>query len=189
MASPCWCRRYSSRTRMAGICLCSAASAQSKRHSAYRSQFVVIEYRWHPLYGKRLRISRRSARAQSTTIDVEVRPGLSRELPAWKCEASACSAMSLGPPQVSINALIQLRAVLTDRSTNQLDRASWTSSRTEESCDETTETTTCIEPGTGGASSANSPGVRSTVTSVSRSSAGSTRPGNRGLGKRKRGRR
>jgi hypothetical protein len=35
---------------------------QAKQHSAYRSPSAVIEYLWHPLHGKELRVCRRSGR-------------------------------------------------------------------------------------------------------------------------------
>ena len=51
-------------------------------------------------------------------IDVEVQPGVSRELPAWMTDEVACAGMSLGPAQVSVAALNELRAVLSQHSTS-----------------------------------------------------------------------
>ena len=45
-------------------------------------------------------------------IDVEIREGVSRELPAWMADEGACAAMSLGSPQVSVDALTELRVIL-----------------------------------------------------------------------------
>jgi hypothetical protein len=50
-------------------------------------------------------------------IDVEIRPGVSRELPAWMTDEAACAAMSQGTPQVVVAALVELRAVLQPGST------------------------------------------------------------------------
>jgi hypothetical protein len=86
---------------------------QTKRHSTYRSSFVIVAYRWHPLFGKRLRLIRRAGHGDAAVIHVEVDSKLSCELPAWMCDASVCAAMQLGPPQVAIHALNELRAVLT----------------------------------------------------------------------------
>ena len=89
----------------------------TKRHSTYRFGTVVIAYPWHPLHGRQLPVVRRRGRRGTEVIDVEVRPGVSRELPAWMSDQAACAAMSVGPAQVSVAALNELRAVLTQRST------------------------------------------------------------------------
>ena len=39
-----------------------------------------------------------------------------RELPAWMCDAEVCTGIELGTPQVSIQALELLAAVLADMS-------------------------------------------------------------------------
>jgi len=60
---------------------------------------------------------RRTGRRGSEVVHVEIRPRVWRALPAWMTDASVCAAMSLGPPQLSIAALNELRAVLSDGST------------------------------------------------------------------------
>ena len=47
-----------------------------------------------------------------TCIYTDERPDLARELPNWMFEEKYCAGMSLGPPQVSIEALNALAAVL-----------------------------------------------------------------------------
>src|SRR3954467_223885 len=79
-----------------------------KRDSAYRLGFVVVEYRWHPLYGKKLRLFRRTAHSGAAVVHVEVSGTVSRELPAWMVDGSICRGMELGPPTVSIAALNEL---------------------------------------------------------------------------------
>src|SRR6516165_11032513 len=86
------------------------------RHSAYRSQFVVVGYPWHPLYGQCVRIYGRHGRAGRQILYIEVRPGLSREIPAWMCDAAVCAAMSSGSPRLAIAALTELRAMLDSHS-------------------------------------------------------------------------
>jgi hypothetical protein len=86
-----------------------------KRDSTYRLGFVVVEYRWHPLYGKKLRLLRRTAHSGAAVVHVETSRTVSRELPAWMVDGSVCRGMELGPPQVSIAALNDLRAVIAAR--------------------------------------------------------------------------
>jgi hypothetical protein len=83
-----------------------------KPHSAYRLGFVVVEYRWHPLHGKRVRLLRRTVHGGSAVVHVDAHEGVSRELPAWMVDASVCCGMELGPPEVSLAALNELRSVL-----------------------------------------------------------------------------
>ncbi len=94
-----------------------AIAEGSKRHSAYRFGSAVIAYRWHPLHGQKLPIVRRRGRRGTEIIDVEVQPGVSRELPAWMTDEAACAGMSVGSAQVSVAALTELRAVLSSPST------------------------------------------------------------------------
>src|SRR2546429_10019561 len=92
------------------------AIAGTARHSAYRSQFVVVAYPWHPLHGQRARVYGRQGRAGRQILYIEVRLGLSREIPAWMCDAAVCAAITLGSPRIAIDALTELRAVLDTRS-------------------------------------------------------------------------
>ena len=101
----------------AARCSCSAIAGGIKTHSAYRLGIVVIAYRWHSLHGQRLPVIRRRGRKGSEVIDVEIRKGLSRELPAWMADEVACAAMLPGSPQVSLSALNELRALLSYGST------------------------------------------------------------------------
>src|SRR5437867_2685963 len=71
--------------------------AGTARHSAYRSQFVVVAYPWHPLHGQRVRVYGRQRRAGRQILYIEVQPGLSREIPAWMCDAAVCATISSGP--------------------------------------------------------------------------------------------
>ena len=97
--------------------LSSATGGGTKRHSAYRFGSAVIAYPWHPLHGQKLSVVRRRGTRGTEVIDVEVQPGVSRELPAWMTDEAACAGMSLGPAQVSVAALNELRTVLSQHST------------------------------------------------------------------------
>lgn len=74
-----------------GICLLSSTGGRIKRHSAYRSSFVVVEYRWHPLHGNRVPLFRRVGRGAGAVVGLEVPAGMSREFPAWISSSSSAS--------------------------------------------------------------------------------------------------
>ena len=59
-------------------------SAQSRSHSAHIGQDVVIQYRWHPLYGRSVRRIQGERRASGDFVHVELSPGAVTILPAWK---------------------------------------------------------------------------------------------------------
>ncbi len=72
----------------------------------------MVEYRWHPLYGKRLPLYRRAGRNGVELVNVQAARGSPRELPFWMVDAAICIGMELGSPQVSVAALNQLRALV-----------------------------------------------------------------------------
>ncbi len=108
------CRRLSGRVRSRNTSSYSEVALGIKRHSAYRSRSVVVEYRWHPLYGKRVPLFRRVGRGPDALVHLDVPAGMSRECPAWMCEAAVCRAMRLGSPQLSVQGLMELRRVLSE---------------------------------------------------------------------------
>src|ERR1043165_4913253 len=55
----------------------------SRIHSAHIGQEVDVHYRWHPLYGRRLRVEHIEQRASGRVIYVEVTPGTVMILQAW----------------------------------------------------------------------------------------------------------
>lgn len=61
----------------------------------------------------------RTRRGGTDVVQVEVRPGLWRMLPTWMTDVAVCGNMSLGLPQVSVAALNELRAVLSQGSTQR----------------------------------------------------------------------
>src|SRR5262249_10583078 len=73
---------------------------------------VVIQYRWHPLYGHRVRRIQSERRASGELVHVELTPGAVTILPAWKLDPVYCAGLKVGAPQVSLAALCSLRELL-----------------------------------------------------------------------------
>src|SRR5271156_6729653 len=71
----------------------------SRIHSAHIGQEVDVHYRWHPLYGRRLRVEHSEQRASGRVIHVEVAPGTVTILPDWMVDASVCAGMAIGAPR------------------------------------------------------------------------------------------
>ena len=73
----------------------------------------MVQYRWHPLYGQRVRRIRGERRASGELVHVELTPGAAVAiLPAWKLDAVYCAGLKVGPPQVSLAALCSLHELL-----------------------------------------------------------------------------
>ena len=87
----------------------------SRIHSAHIGQEVDVHYRWHPLYGRRLRVEHSEQRASGRVIHVEVAPGTVTILPDWMVDASICAGMAIGAPRISMDALRELRLLLLER--------------------------------------------------------------------------
>ena len=106
---------------MPAIFMCSGANAASERHSAYGFRFATIAYRWHPLFGRTFRVSPFRRGKELTCIYTDERPDLCRELPNWMFDQGYCAGMTLGPPEISIEGLNELAAVLAlfDRDRNR----------------------------------------------------------------------
>jgi len=96
-----------------------------------------VLYPWHPLYGQRVPVYGRQGRAGRQILYIEVQPGLSREIPAWMCDAAACAAVSSGSPRLAIAALTELRAVLDSHSGKPPSDRSSLSLTVKEDLDET----------------------------------------------------
>jgi hypothetical protein len=72
----------------------------------------VVQYRWHPLYGQRVRRIQGERRASGELVHVELTPGAVTILPAWKLDAIYCGNLKVGTPQVSLAALCTLHELL-----------------------------------------------------------------------------
>jgi len=83
----------------------SNARAQSRGHSAHVGQEVEVFYRWHALYGRRVRRQYSEQRATGEVVHVEVSPGAVIVVAAWMLDAASCAGMNLGTPRASIAAL------------------------------------------------------------------------------------
>ena len=96
-----------------GICSCSVAKRGQARdilHTVFVT--ATIAYRWHPLFGRTLQVSPFRRGKDLTCIYTAERPDLSRELPNWMFDEAYCAGMTLGAPQISIEGLNELAAVL-----------------------------------------------------------------------------
>jgi hypothetical protein len=102
------------------------------RRSAYSFRFATIAYPWHPLAGRTLKVSPFRRGKNLMCIYTDERPDLSRELPSWMFDASYCSGMKLGAPEISLDGLNELAALLaTLRKTRQKDASSRSSKKAE----------------------------------------------------------
>jgi hypothetical protein len=84
-------------------------------HSAHVGQEVEVHYRWHPLYGRRVRQHYSELRAGSRIAYVEAAPGVVVVLAAWMLDPAACASMKIGAPHVDVAALSDLCDLLIDR--------------------------------------------------------------------------
>jgi hypothetical protein len=90
----------------------SAFRLQSRGHSAHIGQEVEVHYRWHPYHGRRIRVQYSEPRADGRVVHVEIEPGVVTVLPFWMLDAGPCAGMTLGVPQVSVDALRELNRLL-----------------------------------------------------------------------------
>jgi hypothetical protein len=65
----------------------------SPEHSAHIGREVEVHYRWHPLFGHRVRWYYRERRAAGDLVHVEIGPGEVIAVPAWMLDPSACAGM------------------------------------------------------------------------------------------------
>ena len=81
----------------------------SASHNAHLFETVTVYYRWHPLFGQSLRVCRRRWK-NSTVCRLPDNTGRLC-IPSWMLSPE-CARFSLGPPQISVDALLQLRHLL-----------------------------------------------------------------------------
>jgi len=129
-----WPSRGWRKTRSAALCSLFAVNAANDQHSTYSLRSATIAYPWHPLAGRTLKVSLFRRARNLTCIYTDERPDLSRELPSWMFDASYCSGMTLGSPEISVDGLNKLAAFLvTLRKTRSKDASSRSSKKAEES--------------------------------------------------------
>ena len=101
---------------------CAAASSQS--HNAYVFDAVTIYYPWHPLVGKSLRVFRRRKDRHGEYFICELPDQTLFCLPRWMCSPE-CTEFSIGKPAIAIEALCELRDLLTSlQKSSPCDKAS-----------------------------------------------------------------
>src|SRR5229473_1583389 len=85
---------------------------QSPGHSAHVGHEVEVHYRWHALYGRRVRRQYVERRAGVEVVHVEVTPGVVIVVAAWMLDPVACAGMGFGAPRVAVSALVELHHLL-----------------------------------------------------------------------------
>ena len=85
---------------------------QSQSHNAYVSERVTIHYRWLALHGVSLECERRVSLPDGEYLHCVLPDGAMGAIPVWMTDPVACARFSSGDPQVSVEALLDLRALL-----------------------------------------------------------------------------
>lgn len=85
------------------------------RHSAHVGQELEIHYRWHPLYGRKVRYRDSEQRGPGDVVHVDDGSGMVTVVPAWMLDPVVCGGMKLGEPRVSVAALRELHHRLVER--------------------------------------------------------------------------
>ena len=84
-------------------------------HSAHVGQEVEVHYRWHALYGHRVRCQRSEQREAGRVVYLETAPGVVIVAAAWILDPAVCARMGFGAPRVAVSALVELHQLLTER--------------------------------------------------------------------------
>lgn len=73
---------------------------------------MEIRYPWHGLFGHRLRVVYREARADGEVLVCETDASELRAIPAWMADEVTCAILAVGPPAVEARALVELHELL-----------------------------------------------------------------------------
>ena len=84
----------------------------SQLHNAYVSEAVTVYYKWHPLCGQSLRVVRRTRDRHGEHLFCELSDRTVCFLPRWMFSPE-CAQFSLGKPAIALEALNELRDLLT----------------------------------------------------------------------------
>ena len=84
----------------------------SQKHNAHGPENINIHYRFHPLYGQRLRVERRAKLASGEYIFCELPDGTIGGFPSWITDPATNANVSVGAPLTSAAALAELRTLL-----------------------------------------------------------------------------
>lgn len=96
----------------------------SQLHNAYVSEAVTVYYKWHPLCGQSLRVVRRTRDRHGEHLFCELSDRTVCFLPRWMFSPE-CAQFSLGKPAIALEALNELRDLLTSlQKSSSCDKAS-----------------------------------------------------------------
>src|SRR6266851_3840782 len=90
---------------------CTGASPGSASHNSHIFETVTVYYRWHPLFGQSLRVYERKKERTGERTVCKLGDDSNLAIPSWMLNPE-CAQCSLGPPQISVEALMQLRHLL-----------------------------------------------------------------------------
>ena len=88
-------------------------------HSTHVGQIVRAHYHWHRLHRHAARVVQFEERASGWFVRVEGPSGEVRLVSCWMPDATVCANLQLGVPQVSVSALVELQARLTDSGSDE----------------------------------------------------------------------
>jgi hypothetical protein len=77
-----------------------------------RQEVSSAHYRWHALYGRRVRHQYVERRAGGEVAHVEVAPGVVIVVAAWILDPAAYAGMAIGAPRVTVSTLADLHQLL-----------------------------------------------------------------------------
>jgi hypothetical protein len=81
-------------------------------HSAHVGEEREVFYRWHPYFGHKVSIRRIEQRATGLFLRVLGPDGFVVAIAGWMVDPMACAGMAMGPPQVDLAALIELKMLV-----------------------------------------------------------------------------
>jgi hypothetical protein len=85
------------------------------RHSAHIGDELEICYRWHPLFGRKVRFRDSEQRGRGCVVHVDDGSGTVTVVSAWMLDPVVCMSMNLGEPRVAVAALRELHDLLVER--------------------------------------------------------------------------
>ena len=71
-----------------------------------------MQYRWHPLYGSKLRLVRIAKATGAEDVHCELPDGTVIAIPRWMTDTGRCLPMEIGDPLAALGALAELRVLL-----------------------------------------------------------------------------
>jgi hypothetical protein len=86
-------------------------TAISASFCPYRVE-VEVHYRWHPLFGRRVRIRGSEQRNTGRIAYVEAATGAVTVIAAWMLDPVACAGMEIGAPRAAVSGLVELHHLL-----------------------------------------------------------------------------